>query len=313
MENITDIAVFVQVVDSGSFTAAAERLVLSKSVVSKYVTRLENRLGVQLLNRTTRRLSLTEVGRIFYTKSQSGLQQLEQANDEVMRFQGAPLGTLRINAPMSFGVLHIAPVLADFLSLYSELSVDINFDDRKVNLVEEGFDLAVRISELPDSSLVARRLGPCRHTVCAAPEYFQRHGIPHQPEDLRDHNVLTYRYQQSPAEWNFLSPEGTYISVAVSGSLQMNNSMALREALLQACGITLVPTFIVGADIKAGRLQSVLTNYRMLEHSIYIVYPQRRHLSPKVRAFIDFMIERITELPSWDHDGKIPVNPTSPA
>ncbi len=301
MENLTDIAVFVKVVDSGSFTAAAQQLKMSKSVVSKYVTRLENRLEARLLNRTTRRLSLTEVGRAFYARSQRGLQELEEANAEVLRLQGAPRGTLRLNTPMSFGILHIAPALPDFLSRYSELSVDMNMDDRKVDLVEEGFDLAVRISDLPDSSLVARRLGPCRHVVCAAPEYLQRHGIPRTPKDLREHNTITYRYQASPNQWHFLTAEGGHISVPVSGSIQMNNSLALRETLLRGIGITLTPTFVVGADIKAGRLQSVLSNYHTQTLSIYIVYPQRRHLSPKVRAFIDFMTERISSSPYWEH------------
>ena len=303
MENLTDVAVFVQVVDSGSFTTAAERLKLSKSVVSKYVTRLENRLGARLLNRTTRRLSLTEIGRAFYTRSQRGLQELEEANAEVLRLQSAPRGTLRINTPMSFGILHIAPALADFLSRYPELSVEMNLDDRKVDLIEEGFDLAVRISDLPDSSLVARKLGPCRHVVCASPEYLQRHGTPQTPEDLREHNTITFRYQESPSEWRFLSPEERYVSVAVSGSIQMNNSLALRETLLQGGGITLTPTFVVGADIRAGRLQPLLPNYRTLELSIYIIYPQRQHLSPKVRAFVDFMVERISDVPYWDREG----------
>ena len=300
MENLTDVAVFVQVVDSGSFTTAAERLKLSKSVVSKYVTRLENRLGARLLNRTTRRISLTEVGRAFYTRSQQGLQVLEEANAEVLRLQGAPRGVLRINTPMSFGILHIAPALADFLALYPELSVDMNLDDRKVDLIEEGFDLAVRISDLPDSSLVARRLASCRHVVCAAPEYLQRHGIPQTPNDLREHNTLTYQYHEFQNEWRFLSPEGKYISAPVSGSIQMNNSLALREVLLQGIGISLIPTFIVGSDIRAGRLQPLLSHYQTLEFSIYIIYPQRRHLSPKVRAFIDFMVERISDSPYWD-------------
>lgn len=301
MENLTDIAVFVKVVDSGSFTAAAQQLKMSKSVVSKYVTRLENRLEARLLNRTARRLSLTEVGHAFYARSQRGLQELEEANAEVLRLQGAPRGTLRLNTPMSFGILHIAPALPDFLSRYSELSVDMNMDDRKVDLVEEGFDLAVRISDLPDSSLVARRLGPCRHVVCAAPEYLQRHGIPRTPKDLRKHNTITYRYQASPNQWHFLTAEGGHISVPVSGSIQMNNSLALRETLLRGIGITLTPTFVVGADIKAGRLQSVLSNYHTQTLSIYIVYPQRRHLSPKVRAFIDFMAGRISGSPYWEH------------
>lgn len=300
MENLTDIAVFVQVVDSGSFTVAAKRLKLSKSVVSKYVTRLENRLGARLLNRSTRRLSLTEVGRVFYTRSLQGLQELEEASAEVLRLQGAPRGTLRINTPMSFGILHIAPLLPDFLSRYPELSVDMSLDDRKVDLVEEGFDVAVRISDLPDSSLVARRLGPCRHVVCAAPEYLKHYGIPRTPEDLSEHNAITFRYQESPNEWHFLSPEGRHVSVAVSGSIQINNSLALREALIQGGGITLTPTFVVGSDIRAGRLRPVLTDYRAMEISIYIIYSQRRHLSPKVRTFIDFMVERISDSPYWD-------------
>lgn len=300
MDTLSDIAVFVQVVDSGSFTAAAERLELSKAVVSKYVTRLENRLGARLLNRTTRRLSLTEVGRAFYERSQAGLRELEEAEAEVSRLQGAPRGTLRINAPMSFGILHIAPAIPAFLQQYPDLSVDMNLDDRQLDLVEEGFDLAIRIAQLPDSSLVARRLGPCRHVVCGAPGYFRRHGIPRTPDDLRDHNAITFKYQDSAREWHFLAPDGTPVRVPVSGSIQMNNSLGLREALLQEAGITLTPTFVVGADIQAGRLQAVLTDYQTLELSIYAVFPQQRHLSPKVRAFVEFMAGRMAGVPEWD-------------
>lgn len=300
MSSLTDIAVFVHVVDAGSFTAAAEKLGLSKSVVSKYVTRLEDRLGARLLNRTTRRLSLTEVGRAFYERSREGLREIEEAEAEVSRLQGAPRGVLRLNSPMSFGILHIAPALPEFLARYPDLSVDMNLDDRCVDLVEEGFDLAIRIGELPDSSLVARRLGPCRHVVCAAPGYFKRHGLPRTPEELRDHNAITYQYQNSPREWHFAAPHGGVVRVPVSGTIQMNNSLGLREALLHDVGVTLTPTFVVGVDIKAGRLQAVLTEYKALELSIYAVYPQRRHLSPKVRAFVDFMGNRITDPPYWE-------------
>ncbi|MEN8131669.1 MAG: LysR family transcriptional regulator [Pseudomonadota bacterium] len=301
MDSLTDIAVFVQVVDTGSFTAAAEKLRLSKSVVSKYVTRLEDRLGARLLNRTTRRLSLTEAGRAFYERSQLGLREIEEAEAEVSRLQGAPRGVLRLNSPMSFGILHIAPALPDFLALYPDLSVDMSLDDRHMDLVEEGFDLAIRIGELPDSSLVARRLGPCRHVVCGAPGYFKRHGVPRTPEELRDHNAITYQYQDSPREWHLASPNGGVIRIPVSGSIQMNNSLGLREALLREVGLTLTPTFVVGADIKAGRLQAVLSEYKALELSIFAVYPQRRHLSPKVRAFVDFLGSRISDSPYWEH------------
>jgi DNA-binding transcriptional LysR family regulator len=300
LDTLTDIAVFVQVVDSGSFTAAAERLELSKAVVSKYVTRLENRLGARLLNRTTRRLSLTEVGRAFYERSQAGLRELEEAEAEVSRLQGAPRGTLRINAPMSFGILHIAPAIPEFLQQYPDLNVDMNLDDRQLDLVEEGFDLAIRIAQLPDSTLVARRLGPCRHVVCGAPGYFRRHGIPRTPRDLRDHNAITFKYQDSAREWHFLAPDSTPVRVPVRGSIQMNNSLGLREALLQEVGITLTPTFVVGEDIQTGRLEAVLKDYKTLELSIYAVFPQQRHLSPKVRAFVEFMAGRMAGEPAWD-------------
>lgn len=300
MDNLNDAAVFCQVVENGSFTAAAERLGLSRSVVSKYISRLENRLGARLLNRTTRRLSLTEAGQAFFARSQRGLQEIEAAEAEVSSLQAAPRGRLRVNTPMSFGILHIAPALADFVDRYPEMTVEMSLDDRQVDLVEEGFDLAIRIAELPDSSLIASRLGPCRHVVCASPEYLARRGTPRLPEELRSHHALTYRYQASPNEWRFITPEGRYASVPVSGTIEMNNSLAIREAVLRGAGITLTPTFVVGEDIKAGRLQTVLDEYRAHELSIYAVYPERRHLLPKVQAFIAFMKDRISDSPYWD-------------
>lgn len=300
MESLTDIAVFVQVVESGSFTAAAERLNLSKSVVSKYVSRLESRLGAQLLSRTTRRLSLTEAGTVLHERARRGLQEIDDAEAEVSRLQGAPRGTLRINAPASFGILHVAPALPEFLARYPDLSVDLHLDDRKLDMVEEGFDLSLRISELPDSSLVSRRLAACRHAVVAAPAYLARRGTPRRPEDLRDHNVISYRYQDSVDEWRFRSRGGEVVSVPVGGSLRTNNSLALRVALLGGAGITRTPTFLVGPDIAQGRLIRLLPDYETLEVSIYAVYPERRHLSPKVRAFVDFIAGRISDPPHWD-------------
>jgi DNA-binding transcriptional LysR family regulator len=306
MDSLTDIAVFVQVVESGSFTAAAKRLSLSKSVVSKYVTRLENRVGARLLNRTTRRLSVTEAGQTFYERSRRGLLEIEEAEAEVSRLQEEPRGTLRVNTPMSFGVLHIAPAIPEFLRRYPELSVDMHLDDRRVDVIEEGFDVSVRISDLPDSSLIARRLGPCRHAIVASPEYLKQHGTPRTPKELRDHNVITYQYQQSAQEWHFQAAGETPVSVPVSGSIQMTNSLALREAVLNGAGITRTPTFVVGRDLQDGTLQAVLTNYETLEVSIYVVFPQRHFLAPKVRAFVDFMIEHISDEPYWDSRTKSP-------
>jgi DNA-binding transcriptional LysR family regulator len=300
MRNLTDIAVFVQVVDSGSFTAAAERLELTRSVVSKYISRLEDRLKVRLLNRTTRRLSLTEAGQIFYERSQFGLGEIEAAEAEVAKLQATPRGRLKINAPMSFGILHIAPAMAEFQRQNPEVQLDMNLDDCQIDLVEQGYDVAVRIAELPDSSMVATRLAPCHHVVCASSDYVKRYGTPRTPDDLRKHNILSYRYQDSPNEWRFLSPDGRYSSVPVTGSIEMNNSLALRQAVLGGAGIMLTPTFIVGEDIAAGRLLKLLPEYHAKEVSIYAVYAGRRHLTPKVRAFIDYMKKRFSDPPYWD-------------
>jgi len=301
MDKLSDIAVFVQVIDSGSFTAAADKLEMSRSVISKYVSRLEERLGVRLLNRTTRRLSLTEAGHVLYKGSLRGIEEIDAAETEVTRLQKTPRGRLRINTPMSFGILHIAPAIADFQSQYPDVSVEMNLEDRQVNLVEEGYDLAIRIAELPDSSLIARRLGPCRHVLCASADYLQQHGTPRQPEELEHHRVLTFGFHSSPRELQLVNPQGRHLSVALNSKIHMNNSLALREAVLNDAGIVLIPTFIVGADIQQGRLKPVLTNYKMMELSIYAVYPQRKLLSPKVRAFIEFMESRIGREPAWDH------------
>ncbi|MCB1646853.1 MAG: LysR family transcriptional regulator, partial [Pseudomonadales bacterium] len=295
MSHLQDIAVFVEVIDAGSFTAAAEQLNLSKSVVSKAVTRLEDRLGVRLLNRTTRRLSLTEAGQAFYQRSQSALAELNAAEEEVSHLQISPRGVLRINTPMSFGILHIAPVISEFMARYPDIRVEMNLDDRKVDVIEEGFDVSVRISDLPDSTLIARRLCPCRHAVVAAPAYLERMGVPVHPGELINHNIISYQYQESALNWHFTDDQGNDHSVSVSGSLRMNNSLALHQALLAGAGITRTPTFIVGEDIRAGRLVSLMPGWRSIEPSVFLVYAQRKHLAPKVRAFVDFVAGKISE------------------
>lgn len=300
VSGLNDIAVFVCVVQAGSFTAAAERLDLSKSVISKYVTRLEDRLGARLLTRTTRRLNLTEVGRVFYERSRLGLEAIDNAEQAVSVLQSEPRGTLRVSSPMSFGVLHLARAIANFAERYPDVFVDMRFDDRKVDLVREGFDISVRIASDLDPGLVARRVGPCRHVLVASPGYLERHGTPRTPKELADHNVITYQYQQSPWQWEFRAPGAAPVSVPVTGRLQMNNSLAIREAVLAGAGITRVPTFVVGPDLQQGRLRAILTEYELLELSIYLVYPERQHLPSKVRAFIDFMADRFAGTPYWD-------------
>ena len=299
MDNLTGMAIFARVVEARSFTAAAAALDLSKSAVSKQVARLEDRLGARLLNRTTRRLSLTEVGAAFYERCARILVEVEDAELAVGRLQDAPRGTLRINAPMSFGQLHLAPAVADFLNGHPGLAIDLTLNDRIVDLVEEGYDVAIRISRLADSSLIARRLVPSRRVVCGSPAYFERHGVPRHPADLRRHNCLLYSYLPSAEEWQFVGPDGP-AAVRVSGTLRANNGDALEAAMLTGLGVALQPTFIAGRDLQAGRLVAVMPDYVDESASVYAVYPHIRHLSAKVRAFIDFLAARFCPAPPWD-------------
>lgn len=297
---LDDLAVFVEVVESGSFTAAAGRLNLSKSVVSKYVSRLEQQLNTRLMNRTTRRLSLTEAGHIFYERCRKGLNEIADARAEISRLQEKPRGTLRLNTPMSFGILHVAPAIADFRTQYPEIQIDMDLNDRHVDIVKEGYDVSVRVAELPDSSLVARRLTACRHAIVASNAYLEKYGVPLSPPDLASHQILSFRHQDSARQWHFVGRDGAQESIGVSGPIVMNNSLALKEAVLGGAGISRMPTFIVGEDIREKRLVPLLTGYRTLEISIYLIYPQRRHVSPKVRAFVDFMAGRLSGTAYWD-------------
>ena len=301
MDDFNDIAVFVAVVDAQSFTQAAARLKQSRPVVSKYVSRLEASLGVQLLNRTTRRLSLTEAGRIFYERCKRGLDDINEARAEISRLQEHPSGVLHINVPMSFGILHVAPRLPAFMQKYPDINVEMDLSDYKLDVIDEGFDVSIRISELPDSSLIARRLAPCHHMIVASPDYLKRAGTPRQPDELTSHEIATYSLQQSTHRWSFNTiTNHESVQVPVTSRLQFSNSLALREAVIAGGGIARMPSFIVGEDVKQGRLVALLPDYKTLEVSIYAVYPQRRHLSPKVRAFIDYLAEAFTDTPYWD-------------
>lgn len=301
MENWNDIAIFVRVVEAGSFTAAAEKLGLSQSAASKSVTRLEERLGARLLNRSTRRISLTETGSALHARGLAALKEMQEAELEVARLQTEPRGVLRVSAPMSFGVLHLAPLLPEFLRRYPALTVDIEMDDRLVDLVEEGYDLAIRIKALDDSALVAKRLAPSRNVICAAPDYLALHGEPQTPHDLRDHRCLIYTYGVNPLEWQFRDSANMKISVTITGPLHCNSGLVLREVALAGMGILLTPTFYVGDVIRSGRLRPILTGYTQFpKANVYAIYPERRHLSPKVRAFVDFLGERFGDNPDWD-------------
>ena len=300
MEDLQRMAIFSRVVEAKSFSAAARDLGLSKSLVSKQVTQLERSVGARLLNRTTRALSLTEAGAVLYEHTARIVEELEEAKLAVSRLHAEPRGVLRISASVAFGTLHIAPALPEFLAAHPELKIDLVITDRIVDLADEGYDVAVRIAKEPAPNLVARRLAAVNRTICATPDYFVRHGLPRTPHDLEQHNCLTYTHFNPQDPWRLRGPEGD-ISVQASGNLRLNDDEALSQAVLGGLGIALLPTFIIGKDIQAGTLRCVLSEYVPLERFIYAVYLPNRHLSPKVRSFIDFLLERFGPEPYWDH------------
>ena len=290
----------MRVVERGSFTLAAEDLELSRAAVSKYLTRLAARLGARLLHRTTRRLSLTEAGAALFEASRGALERIDEAEAAVAHFQAAPRGRLRVSAPMSFGILHLGPAIADFSREYPDVTLDIHLDDRFVNLVEEGVDVAVRIGVLTDSSLVARKLGVTRAVVCASPAYLAEHGEPEEPQDLAAHDCLIYSYLSNANVWRFATRDGKELPVAVSGPLRINNGIVLAEAALAGRGVLVTPSFYVAPMLRDGRLKRVLADYRLPELGIYAVYPQKDHVPPKVRAFIDYLAARFGRRPDWE-------------
>ncbi len=301
MQDLGAMALFAGVVEAGSFTGAAAQLGLSKSAVSKQVSRLEERLGARLMNRTTRRLSLTEAGQAFYEGCQKVVAEAEAAEQAVTHLAAAPRGVLRVNAPMSFGILHVAPVLPALLEACPELSLDLTLNDRRVDLVEEGYDLAIRIVALGDSSLIARRLAPSHRVLCAAPDYLAARGRrPAAPEDLAADECLVYSYQAAGQEWRLRGPAGEK-RVKIAGRLKVNNGDALLAAALAGLGVAFLPSFIAGDALRRGRLEQLLPDWRDgQETSVYAIHPAGRKVPPKVRVFIDFLALRFGDPPYWD-------------
>lgn len=294
MEHLSDIAVFIRIVETGSFTATADVLGLTQSTVSKSVSRLEERFGTRLLNRSTRKFSLTEAGSTLYERGKRALVEIEELEVEVARLQAEPRGMLRVSAPTSFGALHVAPMLPAFLERYPALTIDLQLDDRQIDLVEEGFDCAIRIKELGDSTLVAKRIAPCRQVICAAPEYLRRHGRPRTPEELKRHPVLVYTYRASLGEWTLRGPDGETTKIETRARLSSNSGIALTQAAIGGLGIVVPPKFYVARELEQGRLEAILDDHTVLPAlNIYVIYPERRYLSPKIRAFVDFLDEQI--------------------
>jgi DNA-binding transcriptional LysR family regulator len=305
MDRLRALEAFVRVAEFRSFSEAGRRLRSSKSGISRQVSALEAELGARLFQRTTRSLTLTEVGRGYFERASRILADLEEADLSVSQLQLAPRGRLRVNAPMSFGFLHLAPAIPDFLESYPELEIDMVMNDRFVDLVDEGFDVAVRIGRLEDSSLVARKLAPARRVICGSPAYLQARGIPNSPDDLTTHECLSYSNVAVANEWRFVAPDGRPWPVEVKGRLSTNNGDALVAAALKGLGLINQPTFLAGRHLQNGALVSVLDQFVPQEAAVRAVYPHSRHLSPKVRAFVDFLVERFGPRPYWD-------NPASP-
>ena len=298
MENLTSMAIFPKVVDEQSFSGAASRLGLAKSTVSKSVSRMERRLGAQLLNRTTRRLSLTEAGSAFYESCVRIVDEAETAEAEIDRLNGAPRGTLKINSSMVFGTRHIAPAVVEFLSAHPEMHLDLTLTDQFVDLIEGGYDLAIRIGSMADSSLIARKLAPCRFVLCAAPDYIARAGMPSAPEQLANHVCLRYTYQANQDSWLLSGPDGETL-VRVTGPYLANNGDALRIAAVSGFGIMYAPTFLIADELLAGRLQIVLGDHA-LNSGVYAIYPETRQLLAKTRAFVEFLAVRFGTEPPWE-------------
>lgn len=302
MNRFEDLQAFVAVAESGSFTAAAERLDVAKSAVSRRIAALEERLGAQLIQRTTRRLNLTESGRSFYEHSARILSDLDEAESAVRQQHGELHGTLRVALPLSFGLRHMCRPVTDFASTHPQVRFDLDLNDRRVDLIEEGLDVALRIGHLTDSSLVARRLFTVRTVACASPEYLQRRGTPQRPEDLAAHDCLVYSNLPDPDLWVCHDSDDHRISVRVNSILRANNGDVLLAAAENGLGIVRQPTFIAGEAIRDGALVPILTDYRWPESPAYAVYPPTRHLSYRVRAFIDYLADQFADTPSWDED-----------
>ena len=289
MDLLGSMKTYVAVVDSGSFASAATRLDVSRAMVSKQVQKLEEHLGTRLLNRTTRRLSLTETGRAFYERSVQILGDVNEAEQIAGQMTTLPRGVLRVTIPLSYGQHRLGSIIGAYTQAYPQVQLDIALSDRKVDLVEEGFDVAIRIGALPQSDLIARKLGIAHSIVCASPAYLAAHGTPQVPGELGRHACLSYSLSGGGADWRLESADEQVI-VPVTGPMKADNGDIIRLAAVAGAGIALQPHFIVGEDIAAGRLVQVLPAWQSAEMGIYAVYPSRKHLSAKVRTFVDFLV-----------------------
>lgn len=287
---------FSAVVDASSFVAAADSLGMSKAAVSRYVSELEQRLGVRLMHRTTRKLSLTPEGEVFLARCRDILASIESSEAEISTRSVTASGLLKVSVPVSFGIRHLAPLWSEFLSDHPQVTLDVQLADRVIDLVDEGFDMAVRIARLPDSSLISRQLASTRLVLCAAPSYLKRRGTPAHPSELAQHDVLGYSLMAMGDQWQFTGPEGP-VSVKVRPRMWTNNGDSCVAAALQGSGIQLQPTFLIDDELASGQLVEILPQFRSVELGIYAVYPSRKFVLPKVRAMVEFLANELGQAP----------------
>lgn len=299
MYDLNLMSVFAHVAQEGSFSVAARKLGISRSAASKAVAKLESSLGAKLLYRSTRHISLTEVGAAFLEHCNRIVQEAEGAAEVVENLNTRPKGILKVAASVAFGTMHIAPALSDFLTLYPDIDIDMTIIDRPVDLVEEGFDVVIRVYEDLPENIVARKIAPAGSRLCATPEYFSKHGIPQRPEDLSSHNCLNYIHYGDKGIWRFMGPNGE-VAVPVSGRLRINDDDALSQAVLGGLGLALLPTFLIGKYLQSGKLIAILSEYLPIKRHVYAIYLPTRHLPLKIRAFVDFLYERFGPQPYWD-------------
>jgi DNA-binding transcriptional LysR family regulator len=300
MDRFENMATFVRVVEAGSISGAAERMGIAKSAVSRRLKDLEAHLNVQLFHRTTRQMNLTDTGRAFYHQCVRILDDVLEAESATSDAHGTLKGNLKIALPTSFGLLHVGPAINDFARMHPDIEFDLDFNDREVDLIQEGFDLAIRIANLPGSSLIARRLATIQTLLCASPEYLKKKGIPQLPQELTGHQCLVYTLVPDFDYLQFVGPDEKQIRIRVSPYMKASAGEYLKDAALSGLGIILAPSFIAYKEIEEGRLVPILRNYQSKQFDAYAIYPQTRHLSKRVRTFVDFLVKRFEGTPVWD-------------
>jgi DNA-binding transcriptional LysR family regulator len=291
MNPIEDMQIFVATADAGSITAASERLGMSKQFVSRRIMALEERLGVRLMNRTTRRLSVTELGREYYERAVRIIEDVADAEHSVSGRGATPRGTLRISAPVSFATMHLSALIPVFLARHPDVSIEMDLNDRRCDLVAEGYDMALRIGVLSDSTLVARRIAPVRVVVCGSPGYLRRRGTPRQPDELRNHDCLPYGHGRA-VDWEF-ERDGERVTIPVGGRLRVNNGELARDAAIADLGLAMLPTFIVGEALRDGRLVTLLDEFLPPPIALHVVYPKHRQSFAAIRAMCDFLQQQL--------------------